>query len=105
VLGTDTAERLIDPDYSKDWKNICVQAQPASKPWKNQWEFFQTLETKFLVAGRISNVDAVFAGVTARAPRFQCLEGLTLPAGFESLFEAIPESIFREDVSSTELRG
>ena len=99
VLGYDTAARLIAPDYSKDWKNIYVQAQPASKPWKNQWEFFQTLETKFLVAGRLSNVDAV------SSPRFQGLEELSLPEGFESLFEAIPESAFREDVSSTDLRG
>jgi nicotinic acid mononucleotide adenylyltransferase/nicotinamide mononucleotide (NMN) deamidase PncC len=85
VLGHDTAERLIS------------YAQPG------EWELFQTLETKFLVAGRIfqclENVDAV------SSPRFQCLENLELPKDFESLFEAIPEEIFREDISSTELRG
>jgi len=85
VLGYDTAERLI------------AYAKPG------EWELFQTLETKFLVAGRFfqgsENVDAV------SSPRFQCLENLKLPAGFESLFEAIPESKFREDISSTELRN
>lgn len=86
VIGYDTADRLIG------------YAQPG------EWETFQTLETKFLIAGRISNVDA-FAGVTARASsRFQCLENLDLPVGFEFLFVPIPEEIFREDISSTELR-
>ena len=84
VVGYDTAERLI------------AYAKPG------EWELFQTLETKFLVAGRtvrcLENVDAV------SSPRFQSLENLTLPAGSEALFEAIPESKFREDISSTELR-
>ncbi|MGE4489459.1 MAG: hypothetical protein AB7E95_07950 [Kiritimatiellales bacterium] len=75
VLGHDTAVRLID------------YAQPG------EWELFQTLETKLLVAGRLHH------------SVFQCLEDLKLPPGFESLFEAVPEEKFREDVSSTELRG
>jgi nicotinamide mononucleotide (NMN) deamidase PncC len=78
VLGYDTAARLIDPAYSKDWKN--------------QWESFQCLETKFLVAGR------------HHGGGFQTLENLKLPNGFEALFEAVPESKFREDISSTQLR-
>jgi len=85
VLGYDTAARLID--YAQG----------------DEWKLFQTLETKFLVAGRffqtLENVDAT------PSSRFQCLENLDLPKGFESLFEAIPEERFREDVSSTELRG
>lgn len=75
VLGYDTAVRLID--YAD-----CTE-----------WETFQALETRFLVAGRLHE------GL------FQGLDGLHLPRGFEHLFDAIPETVFREDISSTELRG
>jgi nicotinamide mononucleotide (NMN) deamidase PncC len=70
VLGYDTAERLI------------AYAQPG------EWEYFQTLETSFLVASR----------------NFQTLEKLSLPKGFEALFIEIPKDKFHEDVSSTQLR-
>jgi hypothetical protein len=75
AIGYDTAERLI------------AYAKPG------EWGLFQTLETKFLVAGR------------QRGGTFQTLENLNLPKGFKSLFEAMPESKFREDISSTELRN
>lgn len=77
ALGYDTAERLIR------------YAQPG------EWELFQTLETSFLVAGR---------QLRCGTENFQGLESLELPTGVESLFEAVPESEFREDISSTELR-
>jgi hypothetical protein len=70
--------RLVDPAYSIDWNR--------------QWEIFQTLETRFLVAGRR------YRG------GFQTLENINLPKGCESLFEAIPEEKFREDISSTAIR-
>jgi hypothetical protein len=92
VLGYDTAERLI----------AC--AQPG------EWELFQPLETSFLVAGRFSrgsekNTAPASRSAEKRPRRFQTLEKLSLPEGFEALFEAIPESKFREDISSTELRN
>ncbi len=93
ILGYDTAERLLT---NHTFEGVVSE---FSKPWKNQWEKFQGLEIKFLIAGRLSNVDATSSS------RFQGLEDLELPEGFESLFDAIPESEFREDVSSTELRG
>ncbi|HNX52836.1 MAG TPA: hypothetical protein PKI68_03740 [Pontiellaceae bacterium] len=74
AVGFDTAIRFVK-DYSPD-----------------DWKKFQTLETRFLVAGR------QFGG------SFQTLKNMELPAGFESLFEAVPESKFREDISSTALR-
>ena len=74
VLGYDTAGRLLD--YAQS----------------GEWERFQTLETQFLVAGR------------AEGDRFLTLNDLELPAGFEPLFEAVPESLFHEDISSTDLR-
>ncbi len=75
VLGYDTAERLI----------------AYEKP--GEWELFRTFKTKFLIAGR------------QQGRAFQTLENLNLPNGFKSLFEAVPESKFREDISSTELRN
>ena len=91
VLGYDTAERLI----------------AYEKP--GEWEFFQTLEIMFLVAGRFfQGLEAVGAcddrAQRARLQNFQTLESLNLPSGFEMLFQAIPESKFREDISSTQLR-
>ncbi len=91
VLGHDTAVRLID--YAEG----------------GEWDLFQTLETSFLVAGRIFQPlenEAVLEtrSAASRRSRFQGLETLELPSGFESLFESIPESVFREDISSTELR-
>ncbi len=84
VLGYDTAERLIA--YAK----------------LGEWEKFQTLETSFLVAGRV--FQTLENGYAIPSSHFQCLENLSLPAGFESLFEAVPEEKFREDISSTQLR-
>lgn len=75
AVGYDTAERLI------------AYAKPG------EWNLFQTLETKFLVAGR------QYGGT------FQTLKNLNLSKGFEALFEAVPESKFRADISSTELRN
>lgn len=75
VLGFDTAVRLV------------AYARPG------EWDQFKTLGSRFLVAGRLHN------------GRFESLENLNLPAGVESLFEAVPESKFREDISSTGLRN
>ncbi len=97
VLGYDTAKRLVQNDHT-----LIGMVSGASNPWKNQWETFQALETSFLVAGRF------FQGLendAVSSPRFQGLENLILPQNNESLFKAIPESKFREDISSTELRG
>ncbi|MEI8205706.1 MAG: CinA family protein [Kiritimatiellales bacterium] len=75
AVGFDTAIRVVRDYTSDDWKK------------------FQTLETRFLIAGRRCG------GI------FKTLENLNLPERFATLFEAIPESKFREDISSTELRN
>jgi len=49
---------------------------------------------RFLVAGRLDD-DGLFHE----------LPELALPAGYETLFEAIPARLFRHDVSSTEIRA
>ncbi len=78
ALGYDTAVRLLSPDYHAD--------VPA------MLERFRLLQIRFVVAGRL------YKGA------FQGLEHIGIPAGFEELFIPIPEAVFREDVSSTELR-
>ncbi|MEN7974058.1 MAG: hypothetical protein ABFR47_09525 [Verrucomicrobiota bacterium] len=78
ALGYDTAIRLLSPKYHDD-----VPAMLAR---------FMALKTRFIVAGRL------------HAGEFQGVEGLEIPVGFEELFIPIPESVFREDISSTELR-
>jgi hypothetical protein len=55
-------------------------------------EELRGLGARFLVAGR------VFEG------RFLSLAETAVPQAFADMFDAIPELIFRADVSSTELR-
>jgi nicotinamide mononucleotide (NMN) deamidase PncC len=101
VLGYDTAARLVT-------KNHTLQGMVSED--SEEWGSLKTLDTSFLVAGRFfqsleKSADCAPRSAEPRPRRFQTLENLNLPAGFESLFEAIPESIFREDISSTQLRG
>ena len=49
--------------------------------------------SKFLVAGRVDSSG------------FKTLEDVPIPDGFSFLFSSIPESIFRLDLSSTQLRA
>ena len=79
AMGFDTAVRLLSADYHAD-----IPAMLAR---------FQALETRFVVAGRLCQ------------GRFQSLEDLSVPHGFEGLFAPIPEALFREDISSTLLRS
>jgi nicotinic acid mononucleotide adenylyltransferase/nicotinamide mononucleotide (NMN) deamidase PncC len=75
VVGFDTVKRVLE--YAKG----------------DEWDHFKNCGTEFLVAGRIHN--SVFQG----------LDSLSVPAEAKDLFSSIPESLFREDISSTELRS
>ncbi len=79
ALGYDTAVRLLSSVYHDDVPKMLAR--------------FQELGTRFVVAGRLHE-DA-----------FKGLESIKIPVGFEELFIPIPESVFREDISSTELRA
>ncbi len=83
VIGWDTAVRMVHPRYYGD-------SEPAMH---GALEEMRDLGARFLVAGRASN------------GAFLTLADTHLPEAFADLFEAIPESLFRADVSSTELRG
>lgn len=78
AMGFDTATRLLSHRYHDD-----IPAMLRT---------FQDLNTRFVVAGRLCN------------RVFLSLENIEIPAGFSDLFIPIPENLFREDISSTELR-
>jgi hypothetical protein len=78
AMGYDTAIRLLSSAYHNDL--------PA------MLSHFQSLETRFVVGGRL------YQG------SFQSLESLDIPPAQKELFIPIPETLFREDISSTEIR-
>lgn len=82
VIGFDTAVRLLDDSYyeDNDATGDLLRLQAAG--------------LKFLVAGRVDN-----------AGRFRDISDLRVPESLTDMFIAVPESVFREDVSSTELRA
>ena len=82
IIGADTAVRLFDPRYYSGSKANMLLAM----------EQMRQRDCRFLVAGRIEG----------RA--FRTLSDVRIPADFARMFSAIPESEFRSDVSSTQIR-
>ncbi|MCH8279904.1 MAG: hypothetical protein IIC96_04420 [Chloroflexi bacterium] len=82
VIGWDTAVRLVAPRYYGGESVAMLTA--LAEIW--------ALGCRFLVAGRRD-------GET-----FRTLDDVPVPQGFQPLFQAIPESEFRADISSTALR-
>jgi len=82
VIGVDTASRLIEPRFY----------QNSHSQMLNSLAKIRRAGCRFLVAGR------------AQGDRFVTLRHLSLPDGFRELFEEIPETEFRVDVSSTQIR-
>ena len=83
VIGWDTMVRVIDPKYYGGSETAMLTA--LAEIWARG--------CRFLVAGREMH------------GTFRTLDEVAIPAGFQPLFQAIPEHLFRADVSSTELRG
>jgi hypothetical protein len=83
VVGWDTAVRLVDPRYYGGDESAMLTA--LAEVWASG--------SRFLVAGR--QVDG----------SFKTLDDVPIPQGFYPLFQKIPESNFRVDVSSTVLRA
>lgn len=84
AVGVDTAVRIVAPRYYHDSEARLAAAL----------EQIRAQGCTFLVAGRAD-----------RAGRFVGLEDAGLPEAHRDLFTELPESEFRSDVSSTELRG
>lgn len=82
VIGFDTLVRLVDPKYYGDSHARMLSAFLEMK----------SLGCTFLVAGRLQDGN------------FQTLNDIELPADLSGMFTEIPESAYREDISSTEIR-
>jgi nicotinamide mononucleotide (NMN) deamidase PncC len=83
VIGWDTAVRLVEPRYYGGQEPAMLAA--LAEIW--------ALGCRFLVAGR------------EHQGRFHTLGDIPIPQGFQPLFQAIPQSRFRADISSTALRA
>ena len=83
AIGWDTAIRLVAPRYYGDSETAMLTA--IAEMW--------AAGCSFLVAGRKTNGD------------YHTLDDVPVPEGFRPLFQAIPESAFRVDISSTFLRS
>ncbi|MYA62274.1 MAG: hypothetical protein F4X94_06845 [Dehalococcoidia bacterium] len=74
--------RLVDPSYYGDSPQRMNAALSE----------LRDLRCDFLIAGRVEGGS------------FKTLEDLPIPPDYAEMFTQIPESAFREDISSTELR-
>ncbi len=83
VIGFDTAMRLFDPQYYGG----------SAAAMDEALEELRDSGCRFLVAGRVED------------DRFRSLDDVGVPTGFKDMLAGIPESAFRRDVSSTEIRG
>ena len=82
VIGVDTMRRVIDPKY--------YGRQPGKM--LSSIAEMRDLGCSFLVAGRVDGRE------------FRTLDDVVVPVEFEGMFREIPESEFREDLSSTDIR-
>ena len=82
IIGWDTMVRLVDPKYYDGEHAKMILAL-------NQ---IQSAGCDFLVAGRINDAT------------FKTLADVKIPTVFQDIFKEIPESAFRSDISSTEIR-
>lgn len=83
VIGWDTAARLVAPSYYGGDESTMLAA--LVDVWGSG--------CRFLVAGRESGGE------------YRTLSDVPIPRGFKPLFQSIPESAFRMDISSTSLRA
>ena len=82
IIGVDTAVRLFDPRY---YGGSTSQMMLALEQMRKH-------NCRFLVAGR------------AEGSAFRTLSDVNIPDGFDDMLQPIPESAFRSDISSTQIR-
>ena len=92
VTGVDTAERLFVDRYY-DRKDRSPTGPDNVSPTAGALNELRRNGCRMLVAGRVMG-----------GRGFVTLDDLTVPPEFQDLLEAIPESAFREDISSTAVR-
>lgn len=82
IVGYDTAERILHPRFYGGSENAMWEALTA----------IRDVGSRFLVAGRVKQEE------------FHTVKNLNLPLTFHSMFTIISQSLFRRDISSTEIR-
>lgn len=83
IVGYDTAERILHPRYYQNSHENMIAALDE----------IRQRGCRFLVAGRID-----------RSGAFRHLTNLAIPQPYRDMFLGIPDTQFRKDISSTELR-
>ena len=81
AIGYDTAVRLVDAKYYPDGR------------MEEALDEIGRRGGRFVVAGRVQE------------GAFRTLDDVPLPRDFRSLFEAVPEAVFRQDISSSQIRA
>ena len=82
VIGWDTAVRIVHNRYYDDQESKMLMV----------FEEMRSLGCSFLVAGRTDG------------EVFHTLSEVSVPQGFQDIFQELPETVFRSDISSTGLR-
>ena len=82
VIGVDTMRRVIDPNYYGNSRGKMLSALAEMRE----------LGCSFLVAGRVAGRE------------FRTLRDVAVSSELDGMFREIPESEFREDLSSTDIR-
>ena len=82
VIGVDTMRRVIDPNYYGNSRGKMLSALAEMRE----------LGCSFLVAGRRDGSE------------FKTLGDVAVSSELDGMFREIPESEFREDLSSTDIR-
>ena len=84
IVGADTLARIVAPEYYQD-RAQGIRAAVAT---------IRSQGCRFLVFGRID-----------QGTQFQTLESLSLPSDLRCLCQEVPETDFREDISSSTIRS
>lgn len=82
VVGYDTAERILQPRFYDNSETVMLESLTA----------IRDTGSRFLVAGRL------------QADAFRIVKNLQIPLDFHAMFTEISQSVFRRDISSSDLR-
>ena len=85
VIGYDTAIRLFDDRFYPD--------SEADSPSISAMNEFRNLGSSFIVGGRLDDEE-----------KFRIARDVAVPTGFKSLLLEIPEHMFSDPISSTQIR-
>jgi hypothetical protein len=91
VIGYDTAVRLFDDRYYPTYQREADPENTGSATLAAMSEIRRN-GCAFIVAGRVTD------------DGFKTVQDLNVPAGYRPMLRGIPVEVFREDISSTQIR-